>query len=751
MIVNAMIRVTNIRSIGEYGGAIFSGYEVDENGNIVDAYKPVVAVADNKVITCKVFKGEVWFVTGKYCLYKGVRDGYKYQEEQIVVNDAYRKSICGDNFIDFVSSHEAFAGIGRGKAEKIWTGYQEEVYEHLDSHNVEAFTKYLTHEKSKLLVNQWGRFGFSSALEWLDRMNIPSKMGSKVFEYYGAKTKEKIEEDPYRILAFGAQWKAVDTVAREQLYVSENDPRRLLGAIEESLFRSFKKGRKKSTALTRNELRDVFSRVIKEYPSTAKLSNKTLLDMALSIQLGNQVYVSHSNLYQHLGAYHMEKTAANKIKRIMDAEKSISFSDFDIGQIIGNYEEEFAVRLTLKQRESVNAAAHSPFLALSGGAGTGKTTVLKCIYRVLSVKKINIIQMALLGRAAKRMTESTGLAASTIAAFMIKYNGKNSEPFPVNTCVVIDEASMVDIIHFWRIMMVLPEDSRVIMVGDPKQLPPIGPGLVFHSLAGNELITNIHLDVVKRNAKDSVLPQIAGEIRNHCWPDLPQYTGLSPNASFLSCEPRDIDKTVLKVFHELGGDSGDVKVICSIKNNRQGTKAINLQCHEHYRKDDDKVLPAIDESSHIFVGNSFFKVNDSVMFTRNDYSRELMNGTQGKIIEKMDPNETGCICRVDFEGIHHDMTVDDLEDLELAYAITCHKSQGSQYKRVIVPIIKNINLDQSLIYTAITRGVEQVVFVGQVEDARKAVILPTVATQRTTGFMQLLHSELKNDQHVNKQ
>ncbi|MBV1952065.1 MAG: ATP-dependent RecD-like DNA helicase [Cycloclasticus sp.] len=737
--VEINILINKVTSRGEHGGSVFSGYEVGGAGNYIDASNLVRAYLRYEITSRNVYVGEVWNISGEVSQYSGTtKAGYQYSYEQINASEAHRLSVCGENFVQYVGKHEEFKGIGITKARQLWKMYQSDIYKIIEDEDTYALEKILTQKTAAMLIEAWKIHGFSEALEWLDRMNVPYEMSQRAIEFYGRDARKYIKEDPYRILGFGAKWKSVDDVAIKQLDIKENDVRRLSGAVEDVLIQSYSKGRKKSTALRKKELR---TKVKDKLCRGNKKQAGLLADAALDNTEFSPGVVKHNSLYQHAGAYNMELRISEILNYMSSIGDSNSVSESkiltSIAKFESNHKDELPDGLMKEQREAVIQSVLNNLLVISGGAGTGKTTVLKCVYHVLSeLMDVTIMQVALAGRAAKRMHEATDIEASTIASFLRKHEKDDGSGLPDNLCLVIDESSMVDVIHAWRILELLPDSARLIMVGDPKQLPPIGAGLVFHMLAECKSSNVVELKVNKRFKSGSGIYGIATLVRDHIWEPSDKYKGEVSGVTFLQSDINNIAQDVLRVYEELGGDieSNDVKIISSVKWSNQGVNTINQLCQEKYRTNDERVT-YYEEQYEMFSSPKYnFKKNDPVIFTRNDYPRELMNGALGRVVEVLDPSLSDKVCTVNFEGDIHDLSLVDLLDVELAYAITCHKAQGSQFSKIIIPVLKNALLDHSLIYTALTRGVEQVVFIGDELDIKKAVESPAVATQRTIAL-----------------
>jgi exodeoxyribonuclease V alpha subunit len=418
-----------------------------------------------------------------------------------------------------------------------------------------------------------------------------------------------------------------------------------------------------------------------------------------------------------------------------------------VDDIIGEYERKQGFMLSVEQRDALMLSARSSLSLILGGAGTGKTTVLKALYDVLEkTERAAIYQIALAGRAAQRMTEATGRPSMTIAGFL---NNVDESMLGHGTVVVVDEMSMVDVILMYRLLRSIPTGTKLVLVGDPAQLPPIGPGLVLHALAGHRAIPQTELKVTKRQSAASGIPQVAAAIRAHAIPGFAPYAGLGSGVSFVECKPtqEDMASTVQQIYRELGGTGTDysVSMLSTTRQMAGGSQVLNLLFHDEYHKESPPVYQyfiGIGAIPAATLERCQLRVGDLVLYTENDYELGLRNGSLGIIVSGADADRItsteaiSCIC--EFEGKRYELSSRQTEALRHAYAITVHKSQGSQFARVIVPIRKSRLLDQTLIYTAVTRGVEQVVLVGDREAALAAIQAPASATLRYVSLPKML-------------
>ena len=364
-----------------------------------------------------------------------------------------------------------------------------------------------------------------------------------------------------------------------------------------------------------------------------------------------------------------------------------------------------------------------PLSVLTGGAGVGKTTVLKVIHEVCERTGSFVRQMALSGRAAQRMREATGREASTIAKFLREAGEGKIDPRG-DPLVIIDESSMLDLPLVFDLIRALPESARLLLVGDPYQLPPIGFGLVFHVLANSPQVPRVELTRIHRQAQSTGIPQIACDLRRGIVPELPTFVGIAPGVSFIDARGEQVIEWLDHVTEKLRRFE-DVQILGVTKRGICGVKNINSVFHAIHAEAEGE------QDGPVFVQG------DPVIYLANDYGKELWNGSLGRV-EAVDYDAAkGKAIRTlscQFEGVRHEIAEEDLTNIDLAYAITVHKAQGSQFRRVVMPVIRSRLLDRSLLYTALTRGIEQVVFIGDRGAFRQSIKAPPTSQNRMVGF-----------------
>jgi exodeoxyribonuclease V alpha subunit len=289
-----------------------------------------------------------------------------------------------------------------------------------------------------------------------------------------------------------------------------------------------------------------------------------------------------------------------------------------------------------------------------------------------------------------------GAPARTIASFL-GAAAKGELRLGPDTLVVIDEASMLDLPLLYSVLRQMGEGCRLLLVGDPAQLPPIKFGLTFHLLAEQPGVPKVELTEVHRQAAETGIPAVAGAIRRGEMPELPPFSpSMRQGVSFVDCEPGQAAAVITDILSRLGDVGGETRVLAAVRAGPAGVEAINAHLH------------GLRAPGRARVPGRALAVGDPVMFTRNDYGRELWNGTLVTLVAAGGPQASVA----EFDGRRVSLSEADLGDLALAYCLTVHKAQGSQFRRIVMPVFPGLLLDRTLLYTAVTRATEQVVLVG---------------------------------------
>lgn len=727
--------------------AIVSGYPVEKD--ILDGTRPVVVVINARLVNPDgIDIGDLWAVKGPVQRTELVRNGIPFNEWKVTAQTAELVRPSGAQIINWLADN--IDGIGPNRASKLWNKFEDKLYSALDDEDRETLAT-VVHSKQLIekLVTTWAEHGDSTTLKFVQEHKIPLALARKAIKFYQRETTKKLTDDPYRLLAFSGDFSEVDRLARKQFGITPIDLRRQAAALEHSLYGAFDQGH---TCL----------------PASQVLADAKMLmgnhlddgDTAELLEHGHQhgVFVKNDQLGETLlhptGAWLMEKQVAIFIKKLLEPlhQADLFTNTVDVDRTITAFEQQEQQCLGIPdfalndaQRRAVKTSFTHRFSVITGGAGTGKTTVLKALYHVLNATGKPRFQMALSGRATARMIEATHEPARTIAGFL---HNVTQEELGATPIIVIDEASMLDLLTFFRLSRCLPEGAHVILVGDPYQLPPVGAGLVFHCLCNLPQLPKTELKVVKRQAGDSEIPVVAELVRKGVWP------ALTPDpmqdVSFIRCTDTEILTTVMRLYN---ANCTQTQILGATKTNPYaGIERINDVAHDTYVSN-NKMLTMKNEFSGE-LEDTGLREGDLILYTANDWNRNIQNGSLGTLTTIWDERQTVNIGTADqpqmtealgtmrFDGRNVYLLEKDVDSLELAYAITVHKAQGSQFDTVIIPILPSRILDRTLVYTAITRAQTKVILVGNEKVVRNAVLAPPTAFGRRIGLDAMLNSLL---------
>ena len=714
-------------------GCVFSAYVLSNDGEKTDEEL-------NVLLTGKIADSDFRLYEGQRFKVQGREHGEfinKYTgevENQIKATSIVEMQPKGKNFISYIAFNEVFVNVGIKCATALYKAFSTDIYDVLESKDLDALTSVqgVSEHKAFTLIQGWHAEKQGKLVEWLDVYGLPVWLGRKLTAFYKNDAVQKIESDPYRLIAFMISWKKIDKISRNHFNIAADDPRRLHAAVAETLFTAYT--RDGNTALNANSLLN----------GVEKLIGSKLAPKALSHSYSNGALLRlHNDLYQSRGASLQETFIAEDVtKRCLKKEelKTPLIEDLFTQWQDNNY------TLTDEQTQAVRSALSKQLTIITGGAGVGKTSVLEVLHYFLKKTNGSAIQMALAGRAARRMQEATGCEAFTIAGFLHKLNSRQVQSA---THIIIDECSMVDLYSMTRVLKRIKASQKVVLVGDAAQLPPVGAGKIFHTLVDEPGVSVKHLTKVWRQDETTGIPLISQAFRQGKWRNIPAYQGLGNGVSLYPSSKETILHDIELIFGELGGNdkNADTKIICpTTRDEGWGTQGINRRLSDLYTGNKEQVFISVGKSIPKPTG---FKLGDIVISTANNWKKDIMNGSLGRIErivsaeeiqEAIDKNMPAPVMSVIFDTGEVLLDEDDIINLQWGYAITCHKAQGSQFRRVIIPVVTKTMLDRTWIYTALTRGVKQVVLVGEQLLIKQAIESSPFIYKRTQGL----------DFHLNK-
>ena len=537
---------------------------------------------------------------------------------------------------------------------------------------------------------------------------------ARIFKVYGADALQILSEDPYQLARDirGIGFSGADAIATN-LGIERDAPVRVRAGISHVLAEATSEGH---CCLPRDEL---LSQAQELLGASVDLVSQALRweieeDRVVEDSVGSQPCVFLRRLFR------AEQGIANALGVL--ASGSPPWSAIDADRALPWVERHLGLALAPSQASAVRAALASKVMVITGGPGVGKTTIVNAILRILLAKDVEILLCAPTGRAAKRLGETTGREAKTIHRLLefdpLRGRFRRDADNPLECdLLVIDETSMVDVPLMHSLLRALPQESALLAVGDVDQLPSVGPGQVLADLIASGVAPVARLVEVFRQAAESRIVVNAHRVNRGQMPELGRPEGESDFYFVRAADPeaavrRTIELVRTRIPKRFGLDPvRDVQVLTPMNRGGIGAKALNVELQA--------VLNPGNPERVERYGRTFAK-GDKVMQVENDYDKEVYNGDIG-YIESLDSEEEQV--HVSFDGRSVPYALKELDTLVPAYATTIHKSQGSEYPAVVIPVMNShfVMLQRNLIYTAITRGKRLVVLVGQTDAVRRAV------------------------------
>ncbi|MCL1935941.1 MAG: ATP-dependent RecD-like DNA helicase [Defluviitaleaceae bacterium] len=624
-------------------------------------------------------------------------------------------------------------GIGKARAKKIVEKFGEQTIE-----IIEKTPQKLTEIKGiteKIADNIHNSFidnqEFRNIMIALGEYDITPNVAIAIYKKYKIHSLSVIKENPYSLVStiFGVSFKTADKIAKS-VGIDPFSHYRIKACILHVLSIGTNKGH---VCIRKESLREDFFILLdtSEKQNTSENNITDLLENCLvELQLKKDITIEKINgetfIYQKY-FYYSEIYVAKKLLELSKARKKFTEN---IENKLEKIEKELEIKLAIEQKIAVLSALEESVFVITGGPGTGKTTIIKTIITLMMEEGQEVELAAPTGRAAKRMTEATGVEAKTIHRLLginfaqDSHNqifDKNEENPIEADIVIIDETSMLDMILMNHLLKAIAFGTRIIFVGDENQLPSVGAGNVLKNIISSELIKVVHLKEIFRQAKESLIITNAHRINTGIYPILDDKNG---DFFFMSRKNQEDGlSTILDLCQnrliKYGFDISEIQVLCPMRKNIVGTTNLNEKLQE-------ALNPLKETQKEVHLKNIIFRENDRVMQLKNNYEIEweqnidnktiygkgIFNGDEG-YIQNID-EDSKRLTVVFYDGKIVDYSFKQLEELTLSYAITIHKSQGSEYGVVIIPAYFGPPMlyTRNLLYTAITRAKKMVIFVG---------------------------------------
>ena len=682
--------------------------------NESNGYSVVVLDVDGEPVTAAgtfppLKEGVTVSVSGEYTVHPRFGRQFAVSEAKVCLPDDT------DGMVRYLGSG-IIRGIGTRTALAIVNKFGSKTFEVMEKEPLKlAAIRGITRDKARQIGERFSELkNMNEAMLFMQSHGITIGISMKIYEVYKEKTVAVISSNPYRLIedVDGVGFIRADAIAKK-LGFEEGGRQRLRAGLVYTLKESCEGGG--NTYLPEDELIESCLKLLGagDEQTLSELIDDLVIDgMFKRIETEN---CSRGVMLRK--TYRAEKGAAVALTRLLATQNAIRE---DVSADISEFERVSKVELAERQTEAVVLAANSGVCVITGGPGTGKTTIVKCIIGIFERRKEKVILMAPTGRAAKRLSESTGREASTIHRALARLSdSEDGEGQPLAAdAVIVDEVSMMDVYLTDMLLKRLRPSARLILVGDKDQLPSVGAGNVLADLLSSGLVPSVKLDTIFRQGSESLIVTNAHRINSGEMPLLKEkdkdfFFSASPDS--FSAAATVVDMASRRIPSYLKCEPYRVQVLCPMKNGACGTVALNeaLRAKQNPYKG----------SGELRDENSVWRVGDKVMHIANNYMLEwrMDDGETGKGVFNGD---LGIVTDVRGDSGEIDVRFEDgrqavysaeaRSQLTPAYAITVHKSQGSEFDAVIIPIVGGgpMIMTRNLLYTAITRAKKMAVLVG---------------------------------------
>lgn len=545
-------------------------------------------------------------------------------------------------------------------------------------------------------------------LVFLQGHGISTGRAVRIYKTYGDQAVDKVRANPYRLASdiWGIGFQTADNLARS-LGIGAQSPIRAQAALLHVLGELTSEGHcaaPEAEVLERTHHLTAIHADILRAALTKALEEQELIREA-EVTPEPWLYLRHLFL--------AEKGVAHALKELSLGPHPLP--QIDAEAALGWIEKKMKIALAEGQRHAIRQACSKKIVVVTGGPGVGKTTIVRGILEIFEAKKLRVLLCAPTGRAAKRLTETTGREAKTIHRLLEfdRSGPKRDHDRPLDVdLLIVDESSMVDISLMCRLLEATPQNACLVLVGDVDQLPSVGPGLVLGDIIVSKTLPVARLSEIFRQAKESGIVRAAHAIHDGQLPDSAE-SAKEKLGDFYFIEVENpaviLERLIALIRDRIPARFGldpfrDIQILTPMNRSELGVRNLNQRLQE-------ALNPSQEEGPEVARYGVTFRMGDKVLQTSNNYDKEVFNGDIGRV-EKIDMEDQELTVGFDGRPVVYDFS--DLDELELAYALTIHKSQGSEYPAVIIPVHTQhfLMLQRNLLYTGLTRGKKLVVLVG---------------------------------------
>ena len=721
-------------------------YRNTENG-----YTVLVLICEEEELTCVGVFSDI--VEGENIEAKGEFTEHPVYGHQFKVSSFEEKAPEDEIAIERYLGSGAIKGIGLALAARIVRRFKKDTFRIIEEEPERlAEVKGISERKAMEIADQVNaKKDLRQAMIFLQQYGISTTLAVKIYNYYGSKIYSVLKENPYQMAEDieGVGFKTADEIASRAGIRTDSDFR-IRSGILYVLLQATSEGHTylpmEELTLRTSQLLEIDGAHIEKHYMNLAIDRKIMMRQKENL---TQIYAA--------SFYHMEANTAAMLKQL---DVSYDVKDEEIEKRIKRIEKQTNIQLDEQQLCAVKEAVRNGLLIITGGPGTGKTTTINTIIRYFEMEGMDIFLGAPTGRAAKRMSETTGFEARTIHR-MLEVNGgvegtggfERNEKNPLETdVIIIDEMSMVDITLMHALLKAILAGTRLILVGDVNQLPSVGPGAVLKDIIESNQFHTVKLNKIFRQASTSDIIVNAHKINNG---EEVSLDNKSMDFFFLKRYEADkiINVTLQLIKQKLpkfvDATEYDIQVLTPTRKGLLGVERLNTVLQMYLNPEDSSKR----EKEH---GGIIFREGDKVMQIKNNYQLEWeIRSKYGLCIDKgtgVFNGDTGIIEEINYFAETMTVSFDEgrmveypfklLDELELAYAITIHKSQGSEYPAVVIPLFQGprMLLNRNLIYTAVTRAKKCVTIVGD-DEVFRTMVHNTAQLKRYSGLFDRLVEE----------